>query len=376
MRWLRQLPHDHRTPPSHGIGTARALSMARALSTAHGLSTARGIALFLGLFGLTNIVGDWISPGFDANLWWIDVRRLPPTPARLLLGASTVVLAAFGIAPRPRGWRRWLTVGSAAALILVSLENTLRFYALASRGGVSLGIPVPLTLVTAIALLAVLIAAWRPRRNDTPTPTARSQTILALVTLALAAFAFPLLQMFLFGKTDYRRPADVAIVFGARAYADGRPSHALRDRVTTACALHRTGLVGTLIFSGGPGDGPVHETEAMRNLALSLGVPDSAIVLDNNGLSTRETVANAAPLLEARGWRRVLAVSHFYHLPRVKMSFQRRGIEVYTVPATEVYVLTKLPYLMLREVAALWAYYLTAGLTKGTDDHSRASGSS
>jgi uncharacterized SAM-binding protein YcdF (DUF218 family) len=55
---------------------------------------------------------------------------------------------------------------------------------------------------------------------------------------------------------------------------------------------------------------------------------------------------------------RVLAVSHFYHLPRVKLSYQRAGREVYTVPAKETYLLRQMPYNMAREVAALWVYYL------------------
>ncbi len=51
-------------------------------------------------------------------------------------------------------------------------------------------------------------------------------------------------------------------------------------------------------------------------------------------------------------------MSHFYHLPRIKMAMGRRGLPVYTVPAEEPRTLAKLPWFMLREVAALWIYYL------------------
>jgi vancomycin permeability regulator SanA len=164
--------------------------------------------------------------------------------------------------------------------------------------------------------------------------------------------------MFCFGKTDYRRKADVAVVFGARAYASGRPSDALSDRVRTGCALYLEGLVPKLLFSGGPGDGEVHETEAMRRLAESLGVKPEDIILDLEGLSTDATVRNTVPLFRSEGLPRVLAVSHFYHLPRIKMRYRREGWEVFTVPAKERYTLRKQPYLMAREVAALWVYYL------------------
>jgi len=86
--------------------------------------------------------------------------------------------------------------------------------------------------------------------------------------------------MFCFGKTDYRRDADVAVVLGARVYADGHLSDALADRVRTACQLYRSGLVKKLLFSGGPGEGAVHETEGMKRMALQLGVESRDILVD------------------------------------------------------------------------------------------------
>ena len=40
------------------------------------------------------------------------------------------------------------------------------------------------------------------------------------------------------------------------------------------------------------------------------------------------------------------------------MTYQRFGLIVYTVPADEAYTLTKMPFLVAREVIALWSYYL------------------
>jgi vancomycin permeability regulator SanA len=172
------------------------------------------------------------------------------------------------------------------------------------------------------------------------------------------ALVFPVLQMFCFGKTDYRRFADAAVVLGARAYADGRPSDALSDRVRTACGLYKEGLVHKLIFSGGPGDGPVSESQAMKRMALKLGVKAEDIVLDERGVNTRATVRNTEVLFRELHVSRVLVVSHFYHLPRVKMAYHQAGTEVYTVPARESYLLRQLPYNMAREIAAFWTYYL------------------
>ena len=164
--------------------------------------------------------------------------------------------------------------------------------------------------------------------------------------------------MLCFGESDYRRPADAALVFGARAYADGRPSAALEDRTRTACALYRAGLVHTLILSGGAGDGAVSEPEAMRRVALAQGVPDAALVLDNAGTSTEASVDDARAIAEKQGLRRLIAVSHAYHLPRVKLELQHARLAAVTVPAHEQRVLLKMPWFVGREVAAYWLHLL------------------
>jgi uncharacterized SAM-binding protein YcdF (DUF218 family) len=161
-----------------------------------------------------------------------------------------------------------------------------------------------------------------------------------------------------FGETDYRRRADAAVVLGARVYADGRPSDALADRVRTACRLYQEGFAKKLIMSGGPGDGAIDETESMKRMAVSLGVRAGDVLLDKAGLNTQATARNTQPLFNQLHASRVLVVSHFYHLPRIKLTYQRAGMEVFTVPAHESYILRQLPYNMLREVAAFWTYYL------------------
>ena len=84
----------------------------------------------------------------------------------------------------------------------------------------------------------------------------------------------------------------------------------------------------------GPG-APVSEPEAMRAIALARGIPASALVLDERGADTAATLANVAALGRARGWRRVVAVSHDYHLARIRLLSERAGLSVRTVPAVE-----------------------------------------
>jgi uncharacterized SAM-binding protein YcdF (DUF218 family) len=317
---------------------------------------ARGFALFFGGFALLNLVGELRHPGFDANLWWIDLRPVDPRVSQSILGVTAVLWIAYGIRTRCRSWRRLLTGGLTMVLLAMALANLLMVYSLALQDAITVGCPVAFSLVVVGALALVLVRMW-----ISPLTTrahVRREVLVAGLTVGVCLLGFPLAQMYCFGTTDYRRPADVVVVFGARVYADGRASDALADRVRTGCSLYRDGLVRKVVLSGGPGDGDIHETEGMRRLAVQLGVPAEDILIDEQGLSTQETVRHTCPLFDRYGLHRVLVVSHFYHLPRIKLTYQRQGREVYTVPAKETYPLTALPLYMLREVAALWVYYL------------------
>lgn len=320
-----------------------------------GQALPRGLALFLGGFSLLNLLGGFRVAGFDANLWWMDLRLLPPLLTQALLLAAAVCLLAFGVQPPRSSWRRWLTLSFVGTLAIAGLANSVQFYVLLAHGTVRAAIPIPLSLFISAALVLVLAAA----RGPLPAGNGGKHRLLQVATVLLAcSLGFPLMQMVCFGKTDYRRPADVAVVLGARVYADGRPSDALADRVRTACQLYRDGLVRKLICSGGPGDETVHETASMKRLAIQLGVKPEDILVDEAGLNTQATVKNTGVMFNQLRASRILVVSHFYHLPRIKLAYQRAGWEVYTVPARESYWLRQLPYNMLREVAALWVYYL------------------
>jgi vancomycin permeability regulator SanA len=313
----------------------------------------RGFALFLSLFCLLNLLSDLLLPGFDGNLWWIDLRFLPSGVANSFLLVSALWLGAFGFRPPRSLWRRTVTGLFAGLLVLFLLANTIGFYSLLGHHRIHAGIPLPLSLLVCAGLARIFMCCFAPSRQ------AQERGLFPALAFAVAcAILFPLLQMFCFGKTNYSRPADVAIVFGARVYADGRPSDALADRVRTAAGLYRQGLVGKLLMSGGPGGGLIDEPTAMKIMAVKLGVHSKDILLDHAGLNTQATVANSQPILSELHASKVIVVSHFYHLPRIKLAYARAGREVYTVPAKESYLLGQLPYNMAREVAALWVYYL------------------
>lgn len=315
----------------------------------------RAAAGLLGLVTLWNLLG-FLRFGEDLNIWWVDLR---PCPAGVRIGLETLfglLLLSWGIRPVMSPRRRRLTIVLAAVMLIAVLVNAVVFFVLLVEGHIASGFAFPVSLLVAAELGGVL---WFSMRSKADARSGGAWWQIALAGAVLSAAA-PWVHMMCFGQTDYRRSADVAVVFGAGVYPDGTLSDALEDRMQTAVDLYRRGLVGTLLLSGGPGMGDVHETQAMRNFALSHGVDAGDILLDRLGLSTRHTACNSLALLESVGSERVLAVSHAYHLPRIKLAYQQLGRDVHTVPARETYVLSAMPYYMLRESVAWWAYYLGA----------------
>lgn len=120
------------------------------------------------------------------------------------------------------------------------------------------------------------------------------------------------------------RPADAALVLGARVWPDGRPSRFLRQRVEAGVALYRAGFVSRLVMSGGGADSSGHgEPAVMRRTALELGVPGAVIDDDPDGINSLASAVNAA----AAGLTSVIVCSQEFHLPRAVWLCRRVGLE-------------------------------------------------
>ena len=126
-------------------------------------------------------------------------------------------------------------------------------------------------------------------------------------------------------------PAErVAIVFGAGLTRDGQPTLILRDRVKTAVQLYLSGKVEKLLMSG-DNQGVGHdEPGAMRDYAVSLGVPATAIVLDNSGDRTYDTCYRAKAIF---GLDSALLVTQAFHLPLALFLCNMLGIQAVGVDA-------------------------------------------
>jgi uncharacterized SAM-binding protein YcdF (DUF218 family) len=164
----------------------------------------------------------------------------------------------------------------------------------------------------------------RPRRWR-----ALALTGLAALLLGWSAVVVGVLVM---GRRDAARPADAIVVLGAAQYV-GRPSPVLRARLDHALVLWRRGLAPQLIVTGGRGEGDTtSEAEVSRRYVVRRGVPDSAIVLENEGRTTSESLRAVATFMAPRPSKRVILVSDPFHMFRLSLLARRFGLEPYTSP--------------------------------------------
>jgi len=315
---------------------------------------ARVLAFCFGSLSLVNVLAGLRHPAFDPNIWWIDLRFVPNLAGRLLLFAVGGLLVWHGLRPA-LGWRRTASLVAVAVAAIVASMNAIEYYRIWDTGTIAPRSPVPLSLLIAILLGLIWVSIIRPA----PSPSRRaSSAAIAAVSLAFVS-GLPLLQMAFFGTTDYRRPADTVVVFGARVRSDGTASLTLANRVATASELYREGLTDTIVMTGGIEPTGIDETIVMRDLAVQLGVPSDAIILDAEGDNTNASVSNTLRIFHEHGLHRILAVSQFYHLPRIKLAYARAGLDVWTVPARTSLV-PRTWAIVAREIPAFWLYYLRA----------------
>ena len=149
-------------------------------------------------------------------------------------------------------------------------------------------------------------------------------------------------------------PRRVAVVFGAGITPDGRPMPALADRVWTAAQLYHAGKVEKLLMSGDNRFVNYNEPEAMRQYALSQGVPDEHIVLDYAGRRTYDTCYRADYVFDIED---AILVTQWFHLDRALYTCDRLGIDAVGVAADRRDYF-EARFWWLREVAAVTKAWL------------------
>jgi uncharacterized SAM-binding protein YcdF (DUF218 family) len=156
-----------------------------------------------------------------------------------------------------------------------------------------------------------------------------------LTVAVVAVFALWVVSataVLIWASRDEAQPAQAIVVLGAAQYA-GKPSPVLRARLDHALDLWNRHLAALLILTGGTGSGDTTSEAAVgRTYARKRGVPDSAILIENEGRTTSESMRAVAGMLEVRGLQTALLVSDPFHMLRLRILARRFGFTPYTSP--------------------------------------------
>ena len=154
--------------------------------------------------------------------------------------------------------------------------------------------------------------------------------------------------------------ATAGVVFGNKVETTGQPSAALAARLDKAVLLHQRGVFQTVIVSGGTGKEGWNEAEVMADYLAARGIPRGAILLDRAGNNTYLTAQHVKEIAEQNNLHSFVLISHFYHLPRARLTFARLGMTSVTAAHADRFVPRDFYYGLMREVIAYPVYLLKA----------------
>ncbi len=199
-------------------------------------------------------------------------------------------------------------------------------------------------LVYPAGLACVLLLAALLLRRHTRTRTALVVAALLVVWLS----GNRIVAMAAARSLEWRIPplaagaqGDAIVVLGGatREGLPPRPTHEVNeagDRLIYAMQLWKQGAAPYIVVTGGRVEvlGPYGESEAevMAQLLEAMGVPRSALLLEEESRNTYENAVYTQALLEEQGIERVLLVTSAMHMPRAAAIFARLEIDATAAP--------------------------------------------
>jgi len=116
--------------------------------------------------------------------------------------------------------------------------------------------------------------------------------------------------------------ADVIVVLAGGVGESGEPGQAYQEKVQHSVTLYKQGYARKIVFSSGVGY-VFKEAEVMKALAISLGVPEEAVILEERGGGNYRALVNAKEIMESHGWNRMLLVTSRYNAVRSRLVIRK-----------------------------------------------------
>jgi len=157
------------------------------------------------------------------------------------------------------------------------------------------------------------------------------------------------------------QPAQAIVVFAGGVGESGQAGGGYQERVKKAVDLYRQGVAPRMIFSSGY-TFVFREVEVMKELAINLGVPASAILLESSAANTYQDVIRIAEILRHERWNSVLLVSSPYHMRRALLTWKKVAPDITVisspVSASQFYVPQRQGGASLEQIRGIFHEYL------------------
>lgn len=137
-------------------------------------------------------------------------------------------------------------------------------------------------------------------------------------------------SQYIFYEVKKTPETEVALVLGAKVYANGGLSGMLQDRTDTAIELYESGKADKILVSGDHGTAEYDEVNAVKKYLLEKGIRSEDIFLDHAGFDTYDSLYRVKEIFQAKS---VTIVSQNFHLPRAVYIGRSLGLEAYGISA-------------------------------------------
>ncbi len=205
--------------------------------------------------------------------------------------------------------------------------------------------------LTCLALLAALFTQRRPRLQ-------RALLLAALLILWLCSTHLVVDPLTYYLEDQFRTPpelqrptlekgisqplAPVIVVLGGSVGPASPPRQvpemgsSTTARLIYAAYLYKLGVAPHLLLTSGTIDWMGDQgspTDDMRFLLSQLGVPDSAIWIEDQSRNTYENAVFSQKILAERGIQKIILLTSATHMPRSVALFRKVGLEVIPAPS-------------------------------------------
>ena len=156
---------------------------------------------------------------------------------------------------------------------------------------------------------------------------------------------------------DDKQLSDVIIVLGS-ACDSNEPTPVFKERIHHGIWLYENGYAPYLLFTGGLGtEEKLSEAKIAKNYAISQGVPESVIILEDRATNTEENMQFSKQIMDERGFATALLVSDGLHMKRAMLMANDYGITAYPSPTpTTMYKTfhTQFPFALRETFVYAW----------------------